>query len=128
MTLQRRQLEIQLLGSKYGRIECGPNVDWILFKEFPLPEGWNRATTELLVLIPAGYPATAPDNFYVRDGLRLANGTMPRNYSEGQNILGGKWAQFSLHAESWISSSVPKNGDNLLTFTLAMVRRLREGA
>lgn len=126
MSQERRRQEIQLLRVKYGQVEHGPNLDWILFKEFPLPPGWNRQTTELLVIIPAGYPTTPPDNFYVRNGLRLANGGLPGNYSENQTVLGGSWAQFSFHAQGWNASPDFKEGDNLLTFMLVVKRRLEE--
>ena len=128
MEKERRKIEISLLRSRYQEIEHGENLDWVLFKNFPLSPGWNREYTELLVIIPAGHPTTPPDNFYVRDGLRLANGANPNNYSEGQSILGGRWAQFSFHAQSWNPLPKPEDGDNLLTFMLAVERRLEEGA
>ena len=128
MTPDRRKQEIELLRRRYGELDHGPNLDWVLFKQFPLPTGWNREYIELLIIIPAGYPTTPPDNFYVREGLRLANGDAPNNYSEGQSILGGRWAQFSFHAQSWNPTPDPENGDNLLTFMLSMEKRLEEGA
>jgi hypothetical protein len=128
MSLERRQQELELLRSRNGRAEHGPNLDWILFPDYTLPPGWNRDRTELLILIPAGYPATPPDNFYVREGLRLADGRLPNNYSEGQTVLGGRWSQFSFHAQSWHPTSDAHDGDNLLTFSLAVDSRLREGA
>lgn len=112
---------------RYGDLEHGPNLDWVLFKSFPLPQGWDRERTELLAIIPAGYPTTPPENFYVPDGLRLANGHAPGNYSEGQTVLGGRWAQFSYHPKTWEPAPVPKEGDNLLTFLLMVERRLQEG-
>jgi hypothetical protein len=128
MSLERRRREIDLLRLRYGALDHGPNLDWVLFKQFPLPPGWNREHTELLIVIPPGYPTTPPDNFYVREGLRLINGNPPNNYSEGQSVLGGRWAQFSFHAQSWNSTPDPEDGDSLLTFMLAVARRLMEGA
>ncbi len=115
-----------LLKRRYGPLEHTENLDWVLFKEFPLPPGWNRQSTELLVLIPQGYPATPPDNFYVRNGLGLSDGRMPANYSENQNVLGGPWAVFSFHAQAWNPASDPNDGDGLLTFMVAVERRLKE--
>jgi len=126
MTLERRKKEIELLRKKYGELEHGEGLDWVLFSQFPLPPGWNRDVTELLILVPAGYPTTAPDNFYVRNGLRTEGGGAPGNYSESQTVLGGSWAQFSFHAQSWNASEDIEDGDNLLTFVLAVERRLRE--
>ena len=129
MTLERRRYEIDLLRKRYGEVEHGDNIDWILFKGFRLPCGWNRENTELLIIIPPGYPVTPPDNFYVRNGLRIvANGAeqVPSNYSENQSVLGGNWAQFSFHAQAWNPTPDSLEGDNLLTFTLAVERRLEE--
>lgn len=126
MSLERRRQEIEFLRNKYSETEHGPNLDWVLFKQFPLPEGWNREATELIIIIPPGYPTTAPDNFFVRNGLRLKTGQMPGNYSENQSVLGGSWAQFSFHAERWNPSSDIRDGDNLLTFMLEVERRLKE--
>ena len=128
MTIDERLREIELMRQRYGDLEHGPNMDWILIKRFPLPSDWNREHTELLVVIPPGYPATPPDNFYVREGLRLRNGNLPNNYSEGQSVLGGPWAQFSFHAQAWTPTPNPEDGDSLLTFMLGIEQRLEEGA
>ena len=127
--MARRKQEIDLLQAKYGEIEEGPNLAYVLFKQFKLPEGWDRKFTEVLVLIPAGYPMTPPDNFYVPQGLRLKNGATPSNYSEGQTQIGRQWGVFSVHIqnETWIPSSDLLEGDNLLTFMIVVVeKRLRE--
>jgi len=129
MTLERRGFEIDLLRKGYGEVEHGENVDWILFKSFQLPPGWNRENTDLLIIIPPGYPVTPPDNFFVRNGLRIiADGAerVPSNYSENQTVLGGSWAQFSFHAQVWNPAPDSLEGDNLLTFVLAVERRLQE--
>ena len=91
-----------------------------------MPPGWNREATELLIIIPAGYPATPPDNFFVRNGLLTTDGKAPDNYSENQNVLGDSWAQFSFHGKDWSSTDDPEQGDSLLTFMLAVERRLKE--
>jgi len=126
--LDRRLQEIELLRKKYGPLEHGANLEWILFKEFPLSPGWNKTTTPLLVLIPSGYPTIPPDNFFVQTGLRLASGAMPSNFNEGQNHLGQQWGQFSFHVqkEEWSPTADILEGDNLLTFMLGVERRLKE--
>lgn len=128
MIVRRRQ-EIDLLRSKYGELEVGPNYDYVLFKQFKLPEGWASDYTELLVIVPSGYPITPPDNFYVPQGFRLNTGAQPSNYSEGQNHLGRQWGAFSVHirTETWSPSSDLLNGSNLLTFIITVVeKRLNE--
>ncbi len=126
MSLERRLQEVEILRRRYSQVEHGPSLDWLLFKQFPLPAGWNSQSTELLVLIPAGYPATPPDNFFVKNGLKLADGRIPDSYTENQSALGGSWAQFSFHAQGWNPSSEFRDGDSIFTFMLAVERRLQE--
>lgn len=124
--LDRRHKEIKLLRKKYGSLQHGENLEWILFKEFPYPTGWNRDESELLILVPQGYPATPPTGFCVTAGLRTASGASPSNYSEGASYLGKQWGQFSYRAETWNPSEDLLDGDNLLTFMIGVERRLKE--
>lgn len=127
--LQRRLKEIELLREKYGELEHGPNLEWIIFQDFKIPKGWNRDSTEILILIPPGYPVTPPDNFYVPIGFRLKSGTMPQSYSEGQHHLSRDWGVFSVHVqkETWSPSSDILQGANLLTYMMVVVeKRLKE--
>ena len=127
MTLERRRREVELLREQYERIDHGPELEWVRFRDFPLPPGWDRESTDVLVLIPPGYPETPPDNFYVPDGLRVESGADPGNYSEGTDLLGESWGQFSYHAdESWAPTPNLWDGDSLLTFMVAIERRLKE--
>lgn len=124
---ERREKEFALLSQKYGEMEHGQGLDWAIFKAFQLPTGWARTHTGLLVLIPPGYPMTAPDNFYVEPGLKLTSGAPPQNYSEPVNHQGRSWGQFSLHLErGWGASADIFSGHNLLTFMLIVEKRLLE--
>jgi hypothetical protein len=127
--MERRKLEIALLEKEYGEVEVGPNLDYVLFKHFRLPPGWNRDETEVLILIPSGYPVTKPDNFYVATGLRLKSEQMPGSYTEGQQHVGKVWGVFSVHLEDdWQpNASDLLMGHNLLSYTIAVVmKRLSE--
>ena len=125
--LDRRRQETELLRTKYGPLTHGEGLEWVRFKEFVLPPGWNRTVAPLLVLVPVGYPATPPDNFYVASGLRTCSGGMPSNYTEPHSHLGEEWGQFSFHVDGeWRPAADLFQGDNLLTFMLGVERRLRE--
>jgi len=125
---ERRLKELALLEQRYGEIEHGPNLDWVIIKAFKLPPGWNRECTRLLIIMPPGYPVTPPDNFYVDTGLRLASGAPLSGYSEPVSQLGQNWGQFSHHVDSntWRPSPDNLSGDNLLTFMLSVERRFAE--
>jgi len=126
MTQERRQQELEFLTRRYGEVDYGPNLDWVLLKQLQLPHGWNCPLAEVLIIIPPGYPMTPPDNFYVRNGILLADGRLPNNYSANQSLLGSSWGQFSFHAERWNPTPGIIDGDNLVTFMMAVERRLQE--
>jgi len=126
--LERRKKELDLIRSKYGTVEAGPNLEWIRIDHFPLPSGWNKEDVALLILIRPGYPTTPPDNFLVDDDLRLENGELPGNISQGQSHLGQSWLQFSYHVDpaDWNPGTNILDGHNLLTYLLAVEKRLSE--
>ena len=70
-------------------------------------QGWNRPTVNILFLVPPGYPAGQPDCFWVEpSGLRLADGSTPKNTSDGNQIPGDlkpdrSTTWFSWHVQSW---------------------------
>jgi len=125
--IERILQEIEILQKQYGELEYDPNGSWIVFKKFKLPPGWYREETELLVIIPSGYPSTPPNNFFVPIGFRLANGNQASNYSEPVAYLNRQWGQFSYHLDGeWNPSEKIFEGDNLLSFMLKVCERLKE--
>lgn len=120
--------EIALLRERYPNLVHGQDCDWVMIPDFPLPDGYNRKATKLMFLIPATYPHTGPDCFYVEVGLRLSNGNMPSNYNEHMDVpVGGSWGYFSWHPEIWQPADEIQEGDSLLAFIKAVNLRLREG-
>ena len=126
MTPQRWERELEFLRHRYGEVQAGENMDWVLVKNVSLPQGWNRPTTDILVLIPPGYPSTPPDNCYVPERLALSGGGNAEGYGDGHGVLNGSWGRFSLHAERWRAHANVEDGDNLLTCLLAFEKRLNE--
>ena len=129
--MDRRRLEIELLREKYGELEVGPSLNYIIFSSFQLPEGWNMEIIRVLVIIPGNYPISPPDNFYVTPGLRTINGAPPGSYAESQNHYGKDWGVFSMHLEdagTWNpSTDNVLDVTNLLTFMMSVVeKRLSE--
>ncbi|MGQ0791476.1 MAG: E2/UBC family protein [Nitrosopumilaceae archaeon] len=125
--IERRLQEIKLLQKKYGDLEYGQNGEWVLFKKLPLPLGWNKTETELLIIVPAGYPSTPPDNFFVPVGFKLANGNPINAYTESHPHLDRSWGQFSYHIDGeWKPGKEILDGDNLLTFMIKVEQRLGE--
>lgn len=63
-------------GSCWKREAEGPdNCKWGLFiDEFPIPSGYDRDRSTLMLLIPTGYPGAGLDMFYFHPPLARADG------------------------------------------------------
>jgi len=121
--------ELELVVQHYGELEHAPDHTWVIVKKFALPPGWNKATTSVLIEIPAGYPATPPDNFYTDSDLLLAGGNPPDAATSAREFAGRAWRQFSWHlsdATEWQPHADPQLGHNLVTFLSGAEQRLSE--
>ena len=124
----RRQDEINLLKKKHDKIDVDANYQWFIIRELVLSEGWNKHSTDLLVLMPSGYPNIPPDNFYTDHDLRVAAGNQLPNCTSQTNQLNQQWLQFSFHVDkaTWKPHAEILQGHNLLTFVCGVVKRLSE--
>jgi hypothetical protein len=120
---ERVRDEIALVRNRYADVEHGPNLEWILVPMFPTPPGrFNKETTKVMFVIPAGYPQTGPDDFFVDGDLRLVGGSTPPGFNQGPNSssgpapIPGDWGWFSWHPKDWRPAARVEDGDNLLTF------------
>jgi len=123
---ERIEIEITLLTIKFGEVEYYEESGLILIKNYKIPKGWNRASTDVLLTIPTGYPTASPYAFKASSGLRLDPDRMPSNYSEGQTALEKQWGQFSISVEEWKPTEDVVSGHNLLTFMIGVRKRLEE--
>lgn len=74
----------------------------IILKSLVLPEGkFNVETTDILVLLPTGYPDCAPDMFYASPHLTLASGQVPKACSAQLSHAGRVWQRWSRHNNAW---------------------------
>jgi hypothetical protein len=126
----RIQAELTLLRQDYPDVEYQPEGHWVLVPSYPLPEGWNRTVTDIVFLIPDGYPGTPPYGFYVHSGL-LFGSKLPGSYSDTapeQPPFGGPWGFFSWHASNgWFPSADIPRGNNLLQWANGFSERFAEG-
>ncbi len=126
MEIERLQREVEIIKKSYPKATLDGELRYVVIQDFPLPPGWNREKTELVIEIPGGYPVTAPDNFYVEEGLRLQDtGNPPSGYEETLEKFGKRRAKFSWHLEgNWRPHTEVAKGDNLFTFILGVEKRL----
>lgn len=124
---ERIREELEFVRRRFGELEYSPASSSVVVKHLMLPVGWDREETELLFLIPSGYPVTPPDNFYTDNALRLSSGGEPGSSPKDQSQLGGLWRMFSWHLDDeWRPHADPTRGDNLVTFLLKCLDRLKE--
>jgi hypothetical protein len=92
----------------------------VTISDFPVPPGWNKSSTTIVFVAPAGYPQARPDCFWADEDLRLANGGMPANSAINTGYGGPApklW--FSYHPSSWNA-----NLDTLFNYVKLIRQRL----
>ena len=90
-------------------------LTWFCLHRLPLPPGWNKASSELLILIPDAYPEVPPEKFYLDPDLRDRKGRPPEHYFLGELSI-RDWAWFCLHFDDgWAPRRNMEEGDNLIT-------------
>lgn len=96
----------------------------VIIQNVPIGPGWTRATSDVLLLAPPGYPAARPDCFWVSPQLRLAGGRMPQNCNDGTVIPGDPTGGRALTWFSWHLQTWDPNKDKLATFYKTVMKRL----
>ena len=123
---ERIQEELVLLKAKHPNLELGPDGRWVKIGNCALPQGWNRAATDVAFRIVD--PPAAPYGIYVPSGL-LFNGQRPNSYSEPATGVPfpGTWGVFSWTPEAWTPGTTAKSGSNYFNWVTGFAARFREG-
>ena len=122
--------ELELLRKYYPNIEYKEEGRWVRIPSYPLPEGWNRSTTDVAFQIKPGHPGTPPYGFCVPVGLEY-QGHRPESYKDSASPhppFEGRWGIFSwAHTEQWRPTANVTTGSNLLNWARSFADRFREG-
>lgn len=94
---------------------------FLTFKEFPLPSGYNKTHTALLIKVPPGYPAAKLDMFWVDADLCIQNSGQPRAGCQLEDVNGKRWLRYSWHVNEWSPGR-----DNLRRFLSTVRTRLKK--
>ncbi len=80
----------------------GPHIGVVL-KQMCLPAGkFNHPSTDILVILPPGYPDVAPDMFFCDPWLTLISiGRYPTCADVPHPFVGRNWQRWSRHNASW---------------------------
>ncbi|HEY0715304.1 MAG TPA: E2/UBC family protein, partial [Polyangia bacterium] len=61
---------------------------------------YDRAATDVMIRVPAGYPLAGLDMFYVEPPLALRNAGYPQGAEQFEEHHGRRWQRFSRHLPS----------------------------
>jgi hypothetical protein len=100
-------------------VSAEANVICVLIPVYPLPEGFDRAHSDLLLRLSAGYPDIPPDMWWFDPPVRRADGQAIPATEVIEHHLGRSWQRWSRHFKpgQWESGT-----DSLESF-LALLRR-----
>jgi hypothetical protein len=91
----------------------------IVFPAWPLPGGYNRSASDLLLRLQPGYPDVPPDMWWFGDTLTLAAGGVIEATQVMETHLGRMWQRWSRHLQpgQW------KSGIDGMESYLALIAR-----
>jgi hypothetical protein len=126
MTLPPKlQREVDELAVTSYKIEVIEDQDFInlVFKAFPLGEGYSAPESDLLLMVPRSYPDAGPDMFWLNPAITLASGQIPQSADSIENHLNKNWRRFSWHRQGSPWNPTIENIASQIEF---IHRRLRE--
>ena len=98
-TIQSFDVQLSELKGLHSQIEVIQDGGFKLvkIKNLPLPYGWDRDSTDLMIQVPASYPPSALDMFWLFPHIKLLNGAWPDCGNQFQQHAGINWQRFSWH-------------------------------
>jgi len=103
------------------------NYDWLIIPRYPMPERWAQRWTQLMLVLPEGYPDVPPTGFYLKVDLGkprkfdkhvFFGGGM---YPNAPDLSKGGWYWYCVHVAmqesgGWKPGADPEAPDNLFTY------------
>ena len=83
------------------RDSANDNRIFIVFEEYPLPLGWNKKETHLLLITDVSYPNSKLDMFWVGPDLLLDGNKIPQAGDTIETYMDKSWRRFSWHVQKW---------------------------
>ncbi len=116
--------EIEELRSDGFVIEALAADGWlnIVIRDYPIPRGFSKRLSSLLLRFPLSYPNGKPDMFWTDTDVVLSDGKIPDKAEQIETALGRQWRRFSWHPAAWNPVT-----DNLRTYLEFVNRRLALG-
>ena len=91
----------------------------VVMPEWPLPEGFDHQSSDLLLRLSPGYPDVQPDMWWFSPAVRRADGQELPNTGVVETHLGRSWQRWSRH----FSGGQWQSGIDCLESYLALIRQ-----
>lgn len=69
----------------------------VVFRGFPLPQGFDHSQADLLIRLSAGYPDVPPDMWWFDPPVKRADGAPIPATEVTEHYLGRSWQRWSRH-------------------------------
>jgi hypothetical protein len=109
-------------GYKYTAKRVGGDVH-VIIEGFSFPAAYTPQRSNLLIILPAGYPNANLDMFRTLPDVKLASGAWPQNADNREVHAGVSWQRWSRH----FTSAWRQGIDNLRTFVASIRHELDKG-
>jgi hypothetical protein len=98
----RDRTYLQSHGFSFDEIDGGGQKGVIL-RSVVLPAGrYDAESTDVLIIVPGGYPDAQPDMFYTLPWVRLkSSGAYPSRADQPIDFAGQRWQRWSRHSDQW---------------------------
>jgi hypothetical protein len=95
------------------------NMTCVVIRGYPLPSGYDHATSDLLVRLTPGFPDVQPDMWWFDPPIRLRNGGIVQATEVSEHHVGRTWQRWSRHfvPGQW------RSGTDSLESYLALIRK-----
>ncbi len=103
------------------RDSANPDRIFVVFENYPLPSGWNKKNTHLLLITDVSYPNSKLDMFWVDSDLLLDGNKIPQAGDAIETYLNQSWRRFSWHVQKWNPAI-----DNIRSYLDTVDIRLRQ--
>ncbi len=97
------------------------NRIFIVFERYPIPRGWSKNDTQLLLITDVSYPNSKLDMFWVDQDLLLDGNKAPQAGDAIETYMDKQWRRFSWHVQKWNPAI-----DNIRSYLDTVDVRLRQ--
>ncbi|MEW8441816.1 MAG: E2/UBC family protein [Candidatus Thiodiazotropha taylori] len=98
-TIQSFEDQLAAIQHQFDQIDIvqSGQLRLIVIHNVPIPKGWDRDSTDLMIQVPPSYPPAALDMFWIFPHIKLPSGAWPNRGDQFEQHGGVNWQRFSWH-------------------------------